>query len=76
MALMTRGKKGTILKAVSMETSETMEETWRRNRQNRERERREIKNLTLGLDERQRQWDPIEEDLSGMSSWPKISGNE
>jgi hypothetical protein len=73
---MTRGKKGTILKAVHVETSESMEEAWRRNRETRERERREVKQLTLEMNERMRMVEDDDADLADTSSWPKLAGNE
>lgn len=54
VALMTRGKGNhTVLKAVKLETSQSMQEAWREYEQVRERERKEVKKLTLAFDERQ-----------------------
>lgn len=51
---MTRGKGNhTVLKAVKLETSQSMQEAWREYQQVRERERKEVKKLTLAFDERQ-----------------------
>ena len=76
IALMTRGKKGTVLlKAVHVETSESMEETWKKNRENRDRERREVKRLTLKMNERMRMNDEDEPDFADESNWPKLAEN-
>lgn len=53
MALMTRGKGNrTVLKAVKMESDQNMHESWRHYNEQREKERREMKHVTLAMNER------------------------
>lgn len=53
MALMTRGKGNrTILKAVKIQSSETMHASWRQYQEAREQERRKMKQLTLAMNDR------------------------
>lgn len=53
MALMTRGKGNrTILKAVKIQSSETMHASWRQHQEAREKERKELKQLTLAMNDR------------------------
>lgn len=75
MALMTRGKGNrTVLKAVKLETSQSMQNAWREYQQVRERERKEVKKLTLAHDERQ-QNDPAEEASAAATSTTAAVGS-
>ncbi|KAI1725024.1 hypothetical protein Ddc_06303 [Ditylenchus destructor] len=74
MALMTRGKGNrTVLKAVKMESDKNMHEGWRQYQEQKERERREMKHVTLAMNERIRheqqeaQLQEINESLNGIN---------
>lgn len=61
MALLTKKGNRTVLKAVNLESSKSMQDAWREQKERQEQERREVKHITLKMDERQYQQQQAEQ---------------